>query len=290
MEKHRHNLISLLLVAIVLVGSWVASDRGRLETTSDQQSVASRQPSVTSRQLPVTASVVDSIMPAALPPSVSAVSALVKDLSSGAELFTSAPRKQWSLASLVKLMTAVVAIENWPEDQLLTVSRSAVATEGAAGFLVAGKKYSLAELLRSMLVFSSNDAAVAIAENHGKEQFIIKMNAKAGELGMQDTRFFDPSGLSALNQSTAEDLALLMKYIFGNRPQILAISREAIEGATHPFSGQPDFMGGKTGFIDEAGGNLISLFNYQGRPMLIIILGSSQRADDTKILHDWFFN
>ncbi len=285
MGQHRHNLISLLLVAIVLVGSWVASDRGRLATP--ESVVQSPESEVVNQQ---TALVLDSINPVTLPPSVSAVAALVKDLSNGAELFTSAPEKQWSLASLVKLMTAVVAIENLADDQLLTVSRSAVATEGAAGFLVAGKKYSLAELLRSMLVFSSNDAAVVVAENYGKDQFIVKMNSKAVELGMKNTRFFDPSGLSALNQSTAEDLALLMRYIFRDRPQILAITREAIDGATHPFAGQPDFMGGKTGFIDEAGGNLISLFNYQGRPMLIIILGSSQREADTKILHEWFLN
>ena len=114
------------------------------------------------------------------------------------------------------------------------------------------------------------------------------MNQKAFDLGMSNTRFFDPSGLSPLNLTTAEDLASLLTYIFQKHRSLLDLSQEKIEGATHPFVGEPDFIGGKTGFIDEAGGNLVSLFNYQGRAVAIIVLGSKQRAEDTKILKDWF--
>lgn len=286
MEKHRHYFVSLLLVGVVLIGSWIGSDHGRSIDRESKISSESQQ-LVANYGLPTKNYRLASVG-SILPPSVSAVSALVKDMSTGAELFNASPQRQWSLASLVKLMTAVVALENLPEDQLLVASRRAVSTEGAAGFLVVGKKYSISELLRSLLVFSSNDAAEVLAESLGREQFILAMNTKANQLKMTNTRFFDPSGLSALNQSTTEDLAKLIGYIFKERPQILMISREAIEGATHPFAGQPDFIGGKTGFIDEAGGNLVSLFNYQGRPLLIIVLGSNQRAEDTKILHDWF--
>ena len=196
--------------------------------------------------------------------------------------------KQWSAASLTKLLTAVVASESSGPDQMIKVSAAAIATESSAGNLVAGRSYTLEELLRALLVFSSNDAAVAMAEHFGKENFIVLLNQKAGAMGMTNTRLFDPSGLSPLNLTTAEDLMRLTRYLYDKHPNLLELTRARFEGGTHPFAGQPDFLGGKTGFIDESAGNLISLFDYQGRPIVIIVLGSKQRAEDTQILKDWF--
>ena len=115
------------------------------------------------------------------------------------------------------------------------------------------------------------------------------MNLKASELQMRSTRFFDPSGLSPLNQSTLENLEKLISYIYNRHPKIFSITSEK-EGNIHPFSNQENFIGGKTGFIDEANGNLISLFNYQGRPLLIIVLGSEDRYLDTLALYNRFTN
>ena len=141
------------------------------------------------------------------------------------------------------------------------------------------------ELLRALLKVSSNDAGVAFAEHLGRENFIRLMNERAISIGMYNTRYFDTTGLSALNQSMASDLEKLVIYIFNNHPDIFSITREP-EGNIHPFAKTPDFIGGKTGFIDEASGNLVSLFNYQGRPFLIIVLGSEDRAADTQALYN----
>ncbi len=294
--RREHNRISLIFTGVVLL---VVILSGRSDSDFPWSKRPASPPPVggpvgrvvaSSIPRPALASVATILSPTVLPPTVSAFAAQVSDLRSGEVLFQSNASSQWSLASLTKLMTAVIALENLSDDVSYTASFRAVATEGAAGFLVAGRKYSLSELLRSMLVFSSNDAAVVLAEAQGTDKFIDLMNEKARALKMDGTRFFDSSGLSPLNQSSAEDLRKLMAYVFRNLPQIFLISRENIQGATHPFVADPDFLGGKTGFIDESGGNLISLFNYADRPLLIIILGSKQRAEDTQILKDWFLD
>ncbi len=221
------------------------------------------------------------------PPAITASSAAVLYIDNNETLFSNNPNQQWPVASLTKLMTAVIAAETINEHGSIRVSQRAVDTEGAAGNLVAGKIYSRDELLHALLKVSSNDAAEALAEYGGREEFIEMMNQKAVSLGMYNTRYFDPSGLSALNQSMASDLEKLVIYIFNHHPDIFAITRER-EGNIHPFAKQENFIGGKTGFIDEASGNLISLFRYQNRPLLIIVLGSDDRAKDTKLLYDRF--
>ncbi len=300
-HKKEHNFTALFFVALVLVLVLVGGAKGHTQRAAEAQksrpAVAKEPVSdavVINRIHPATsamptAAVVDSIQPPPLSPSVMATAALVQDLNAGKPLFRFNSTEQWSAASLTKLITAVVAVEN-SDNPMIKVSSRAIATESSAGNLVAGQSYRLADLLRAMLVFSSNDAAVAISEYFGGEKFIELMNAKAVAIGMRDTRFFDPSGLSPLNLTTAEDLGKLIYYIYGNHRDLLEITREKVEGGTHPFAGEPDFLGGKTGFIDESAGNLISLFNYQDRPILIIVLGSKQRAEDTEILKDWFLN
>ncbi|MEK7640407.1 MAG: serine hydrolase [Patescibacteria group bacterium] len=288
--RREHNRISLIFTGVVLLVVLLGgAPSGEILRLGGQEP---KVPIVRTSEMsrPSLANVAIALRPTILPPTVSSFAAQVSDLRSDEILFQSNASAQWSLASLTKLMTAVVALEKFSEEVSYTASFRAVATEGAAGYLVAGKKYSLSELLRSMLVFSSNDAAAVLAESYGTDKFIFTMNEKAAILKMSDTRYFDPSGLSPLNQSSAEDLQKLLSYIFRNLPQIFLISRENIQGATHPFVADPNFLGGKTGFLDEAGGNLISLFNYGDRPLLIIILGSKQRAEDTQILKDWFLH
>ncbi|TSC81831.1 MAG: D-alanyl-D-alanine carboxypeptidase (penicillin-binding protein 5/6) [Parcubacteria group bacterium Gr01-1014_19] len=291
--RREHNRISLIftgvVLLVVLLGGAPSRDIPRLGGQEPAPTAIKKIASLEAPRLSL-ANTIATVKPAILPPSVSSFAAQVSDLRSGETLFQSNASAQWSLASLTKLMTAVVALEKLSEDVSYTASFRAVATEGAAGYLVAGKKYSLSELLRLMLVFSSNDAAVVLAEQYGTDKFISAMNERADSLKMRNTRFFDPSGLSPLNQSSAEDLHKLLAHIFRNFPQIFLISRENIEGATHPFVADPDFLGGKTGFLDEAGGNLVSLFNHVDRSLLIIVLGSKQRAEDTQILKDWFIN
>ncbi|MBI2514579.1 D-alanyl-D-alanine carboxypeptidase [Candidatus Wolfebacteria bacterium] len=205
--------------------------------------------------------------------------------------------KRWPIASITKLMTAVVAAEKMDEEKEIVVSEKAVQTEGMAGGFQAREKFLLKDLMKAMLVSSSNDAAYAIAESFGEKNFIDAMQAKATELLMLDTTFTEPAGLSYLNQSTVANLVKLVKYIREQHPEFLKISRRKETVITElnakktrrllnvdRFAGEEDFLGGKTGYTDEAERNLIAIFNIQGKEVLTVVLGSKSAFDETKTI------
>jgi len=211
--------------------------------------------------------------------------------------------KRWPLASLTKLMTSVVALENLPASQRIVVGDRAVAAPGQAGNFAAGETFTAVDLLKALIIISSNDAAMAIAHFYGYEEFIDLMQIKAADLGMRQTTFFDPAGLSVLNQSTANDLHKLVNYILKNHAFIFRTSketstamRELTSGAVriltnnNRFAGDPSFVGGKTGYTDDANGNLISIFRREDREFLIIVFGTSDRFGETEKLYNWLKN
>ena len=121
------------------------------------------------------------------------------------------------------------------------------------------------------------------------------MQKKAAELKMFQTSYLEPTGLSFINQSTANDLARLVNYARQNHPELLEISRQKeIEIfelkskksrkllSVNRFAGQPDFIGGKTGYIEESGRNLIALFNINGKIILSIVLGADDSFKETE--------
>lgn len=284
------NLNNLLFALVVLMAVLLG---GAKEESKEERTFESRTESTSVLASPKAASSIHTII---LPPNISAVAALVKNMSLAEPLFSLNENYQWPVASITKLMTAVVATENIPPDVKIKISEKAIAAEGDAGNFLVGGVYELNEVLKALLKESSNDAGVALAEHYDVNRvtnnangsvFVEAMNQKATGLKMNNARFFDPTGLSPLNQSTLENLEKLVIYIYQNHPEIFAITREK-EGNIHPFAGWPNFIGGKTGFIDEANGNLISLFNHEGQPLLIIVLGSEDRFQDTKILYDRF--
>lgn len=235
------------------------------------------------------------------PPWIEAAAALAVDLDSGFKFFGFNSDKRWPTASLTKLMAALIAEEKIDLKKNIIASQKAVATEGGAGSLESGGSYLAGDLIKAMMVVSSNDAAEALSEFYGEENFINEMNAKAGYLGMSQTKFFNPSGLSILNQSTANDLQKLAGFILANQPEIFTISREPktyiyeinskkrIELVNiNKFSGQPDFIGGKTGFLEEAQQNLLSIFSFNKRHILIIVLGAKKdRFEETMKIYNW---
>lgn len=225
--------------------------------------------------------------------------ALAKYLDYNFNIFDLNTEKRWPIASLSKLMTALVAIEKTDLDQKITISETAVSTEGTSGEFNSGEVFKLKDLIKAMLVVSSNDAAAAIAENFGEKNFIDEMQKKASELNMFQTTYLEPTGLSFVNQSTADDLAKLMSYIYFNHPEILEISRqketEMLELKSgklrklisiNKFAGEDDFVGGKTGYIDEADHNLIALFEINGKTVLTITLGADDSFAETQKLKD----
>lgn len=226
--------------------------------------------------------------------------AILKNMSSGKIFLEKKAYDRWPIASLVKLMTAVLAAEEIPLDKKITITESAVAMEGAVGNFAPGEVFTAHDLIRATLVGSSNDAAEALREAYGSQEFVSAMQRKAASLGMEHTTFFDPTGLSYLNQSTASDLEILARYIVDTHPELFEIThasevaiRELQTGrsrairSTHPFITNPEFIGGKTGFTPEARGNLISLFRHEEQTFLVIVLGSNDRFRETKILYDF---
>ena len=211
------------------------------------------------------------------------------------------------LASLTKVMTAIVALETLPEETVITVQRDDIAQEGDSGLLV-GERWRLADILRYTLTTSSNDGASAIAAAAGsmgqnvygfdvkeaKRIFIEKMNQKSAELGLLNTRFINETGLDVdENRSggygTAKEVAFLMRYALENNPDVIgATSKDSftvssLDGVVHTAKNTNTYLGkmpgvvaSKTGFTDLAGGNLVVAADLGiTHPVIVVVLGST---------------
>jgi len=239
-------------------------------------------------------------------PDVSAESYLVADVNTGevfAEKNASVVRP---IASLTKLITSIVANEAITYDRPITITSHVMTTLGETLFKK-GDVLTATELQYPLLMQSDNGAAVALADSFGSSGFISLMNAKASALGMNDTHFEDPHGISEHNVSSAEDLFRLAHYFYNNQKFLLNITRLpqkvlAANGAHktyqlynfNVFADRPEFLGGKTGSTTAARQTMTALFSYadQGDPsgtstMAIIVLGSDNRKKDVSALYDW---
>jgi len=223
---------------------------------------------------------------------------LVKNLSTEEVIFERNSYNRWPIASVTKLMSALVVSERMNLADTLFVTQEARDAVGEYYSFEVGDQYSVQDLLRAMLVFSSNDAAYALADTLNREAFDDFMNAKAKEIGMSQTSFFEPSGLSYLNQSTASDVYLLLRYLSHIHPSLLDITRmqsviltELESGKKKTFqnidffAGQKEFLGGKTGYIEESGGNLVTIFQKGDTMYFVAVLGSDDRFGDVENLY-----
>lgn len=169
--------------------------------------------------------------------SVSAQSAILMEQSSGRVLYDKDANKPLRIASITKIMTAILAIESGKMDERVKVSENAVKTEGSSIYLVPGEKIKLEDLVYGLMLRSGNDAAVAIAEHVGGslDGFVYLMNQKAEEIGMKNTHFANPHGLDDHENhlSTAYDMALLTRYAMNNEVYE-KISGTKVHKAPHP--------------------------------------------------------
>ncbi|MDO8584781.1 MAG: serine hydrolase [bacterium] len=231
---------------------------------------------------------------------VAAFAGTVVNLENQSVLWERRPLQRHPLASLTKLMTGVVALENIGMEKTITITDEDVRAEGDAAGLKAGETFSVRDLVAAMILSSSNDAADALARFYGTSLFVNAMQQKANDIGMTNTSFFDPSGLSSLNQSTAENVASLVRYIREYYPEIFTLSRSKeqtileqtaktprVIKSINEFAGDPQFLGGKTGYTPEAHGNLVSLFSAGEKTLLIIVLGTDDRFGETRALGKW---
>ena len=204
---------------------------------------------------------------------------------------------RWPIASITKLMTAVIALENVDQNKKITLTADIISKQDNYSELKKGGIYTVKDLIKAMMMISSNNAADAIARDFGEENFIALMNQKARGLSMFNTQYFDPTGLTVNNQSTPNDLIKLITYIYNNYPDLLKMTRTRKDYVTDlnsdrritltnidDFAGQVGFIGGKTGYIDQSQGNLISLFKESNGPVVFVVMGSQNRFGDTQKL------
>jgi len=230
-------------------------------------------------------------------PDISSTAFIVGDVDSGQVIASKRKREIRSIASLSKLMTAVVADEYVGLSGETIVSGSAISTYGASGGLQRGQRFTVEQLLLPLLLSSSNDAAEAIAEYDNRSTFMGYMNKKATSLGMVNTSYDDPSGLSAKNLSTVEDLFSLTQYIQKYRRYIFDITTERSRSArgrtwynNSRFKGSTNYIGGKNGYTDEAGKTNIALFSLplagekEYRNIAIIVFDSNDPKTDTDMI------
>jgi serine-type D-Ala-D-Ala carboxypeptidase (penicillin-binding protein 5/6) len=227
-----------------------------------------------------------------------AKAAVVYDVESGQVVYSREGETQLPLASLTKVMTALVASQLLPSATLIPINADALATLGDSGFRE-GEEWQLSELVDFTLVTSSNDGARAIAqaaEQLTRRNFISEMNARAAALGLSQTYFQNETGLDLGParpgaSGSAYDVAKLFSHILKERPEILAATSRSTVQATsleHAYFGRntnnlaavmPGILGSKTGYTDLAGGNLAVVVDAGLRqPYVIVIMGSSQEG------------
>ena len=145
------------------------------------------------------------------PPSLTVEAAVVADLSTGVSFMGENTAERWPLASITKLMTATIVLDKLSPVQKITITPDAFNIDPSERSLRIGDTYTVTDLLRFLLLPSSNVAAEALADAYGRTAFIDEMNARAAAWGMTDTHYADPSGLAVGSQSTAANLVSLRK-------------------------------------------------------------------------------
>jgi D-alanyl-D-alanine endopeptidase (penicillin-binding protein 7) len=233
--------------------------------------------------------------------------ALVADQTSGEVLFAKNPDAVLPIASITKVMTAMVVLDaRLPLDETLEIGTEDIDTEkGSRSRLRPGIRLSRAEMLHLALMASENRAAHALGRHYpgGLEAFVAAMNAKARQIGMMSSRFNDPTGLSGRNVSTARDLARMLHAAYdyplvreyststelqvpggGERPLVFRNTNRLIDQASWSIGLQ------KTGYISEAGRCLVMQVGLATRSVLMVLLdatGRQARYGDAQRLRNW---
>lgn len=236
---------------------------------------------------------------------IPAHSILLKELRSGRVLYQHQVEKRLSPASLTKIMSALIILENGQLDDLVTVSKNAARAPKTHLRLKVGEVLRLKDLLKAMMMVSANDACLAAVEHVGgnEEQFVKLMNAKTMSLGLHGTHFSNGCGFDGPDHySTAEDLATLSEIAMENgvfrelvkeeREIITPVSgyRAYVLRNTNRLLGRiPGVQGVKTGFTSKAGRCLIAKVSQNDRDLLLVILNSNRRWTTAKSLIDYGF-
>ncbi len=252
---------------------------------------------------------------------IEARAAVVYDVRTGKVLYARNEAEVRPLASLTKMMTGLLAYEEGNPDADVTISPSAIQAEGDSG-LLAQETWRLSDLVSFLMMTSSNDGANAVAMAVGSvdgttantsaeyahvDKFVERMNRRASTLGLMNTTYRNPSGLDSEQYGyggtgTAEDVARLVAHVWNEQPEVFrdtayySRSFESTTGFIHEAVNtneyvldRPGMLGSKTGYTDEAGGNLAIIYDAgMDHPIVVVVLGSSVdgRFTDVSALAD----
>jgi len=233
-----------------------------------------------------------------------AESVLVYDLTNNKTIFEKSASSRLPMASLTKIMTAIIALENKKSDNKYKVSRNDLVGENSMG-LTEGEIVPFDDLLYGLMLPSGNDAAEVLANNHptGRDGFIIDMNQKAKSLGLNDTNFVNPSGLQGDGEqyTTTYDLLVITRYALENFsefakvvttveytiPQTSTHKTFNLYNETNLLTTYEGVKGVKTGYTPEAGLCLVTYLDYKGYKVMGIILNSENRRTEMRTLLDY---
>ncbi|MBI2590134.1 D-alanyl-D-alanine carboxypeptidase [Candidatus Berkelbacteria bacterium] len=231
-------------------------------------------------------------------PNIQAQAVYLIDVESGYPLYAYNENEPVAIASTTKIMTAIIALESYQMDEVVTVSQSAAQAIGSNINLVEGEKITVDSLIKGLLIQSGNDAAIALAEHMTNERFVDAMNEKARLLSLTETKFKDPAGLDDTGHASARDLGILAAY---------ALRNDAIRGIAHLKSAVvssvdqknvhqletsnrllkedhplylADATGLKTGFTPEAGHSLVASAERNGHQVVSVVLGTAENTTE----------
>ena len=233
-----------------------------------------------------------------------ASASVIYDTGSGTNLLEKDISTPKPIASLAKLMTALVIMESHKPNEVVTVGKlPALGPEDQKLGLVEGEEITVGELLKAILIYSANDAANALAiyDSGSVEDFSKKMNDKAKLWGMTNSNFDEPSGLSSKNTSTPKDLIKLASVLSTNQTfkEITSTANSKIfnqDGkaynltTTNKILGSGGVVGMKTGYTLDAGQCLITAVERNGRRIITVVLNSPDRFQESKNMIEWAFN
>lgn len=234
---------------------------------------------------------------------LSATSVYAIDLSSMTVLYEKNSQQSMYPASTSKMMTALVTLDSFPLEKELLVGKEATVS-GNKLSLKEGQFIKVKDLLAALLIFSANDSAYVLANNDefGLDNFINKMNQKSSELGLTQTHFVNPAGFDENGQtSTARDLSIIARELLKHEQlkQLVALPYKQIVGQDWSYDlynsnqllGQiQGIMGVKTGTTELAGEVLVTLIERDGHQILITLMNSQDRYQDTSKLIAWILN
>ncbi len=235
-----------------------------------------------------------------------AKSTIVMDIDSGRILYRKNINEKRLIASITKIMTATIALENGNLNDIYKVGNEVLEMYGTNIYLEVGEEMKLKDLLYGLMLRSGNDAAVVIANNisSNEEEFVKKMNEKAKKLGMNNTIFNNPHGLDekTKNYSTAHDMAILSSYIYKKSKiyrKITSTYKYEVQSnnKSYLWYNRNKFLklykystGGKTGYTPSAGKTLVSTAEKDHLRITTVTLKDQNHYENHKKLDDYIFD